>query len=71
MRIISFSTEETHWKEPRFGVLVAKGDSDTGFRLDCEKLFVESERPPNLLSWFDMVHGSKRPAKYMKRSLTM
>jgi len=54
MRIISFSTEETHWKEPRFGVLVAKGDSDTGFRLDCEKLFVRSERPPNLLSWFDM-----------------
>ena len=54
MRIISFSTEETNWQSPRFGILLAKGDSDTGFRLDCEKLFDPSSRPPDLLSWFDM-----------------
>ena len=54
MRIISFATEETDWKSPRFGILVAKGDADTGFRLDCEKLFEPSTRPPDLLSWFDM-----------------
>ena len=54
MRIICFSTEETNWSSPRFGILLAKGDSDTGFRLDCEKLFDASERPPDLLSWFDM-----------------
>lgn len=27
---------------------------DTGYRLDCEKLFGAAERPSNSLSWFDM-----------------
>jgi 2,4-diketo-3-deoxy-L-fuconate hydrolase len=54
MHIISFSTEESNWKSPRFGILLAKGNRDTGFRLDCEKLFEPSSRPPDLLSWFDM-----------------
>src|SRR5215510_8731506 len=54
MRTICFSTEETNWKSPRFGILLAKGDNDTGFRLDCEKLFDASSRPSDLLAWFDM-----------------
>jgi 2-keto-4-pentenoate hydratase/2-oxohepta-3-ene-1,7-dioic acid hydratase in catechol pathway len=54
MRIISFSNEETNYQSPRFGILLAKGDHDTGFRLDCEKLFEPSSRPSNLLAWFDM-----------------
>lgn len=54
MRIISFATEESDWKSPRVGILLAKGDADTGFRLDCEKLFDPSARPSDLLSWFDM-----------------
>ena len=54
MRIISFSTEETNWKAPRVGILLAKDNSDTGFRLDCEKLFDSSRRPSDPLSWFDM-----------------
>jgi 2-keto-4-pentenoate hydratase/2-oxohepta-3-ene-1,7-dioic acid hydratase in catechol pathway len=53
MRIISFSTEETDWKSPRPGILLAKDNSDTGFRLDCEKLFDPSSRPADRLSWFD------------------
>jgi len=54
MRIISFSTEETQWSQPRFGILLSKGNSDTGYRLDCEKLFEPPNRPSNPLSWFDM-----------------
>ena len=54
MRIISFATEDTDWGSPRFGILLSKRDSDTGFRLDCEKLFDASSRPSDLLSWFDM-----------------
>jgi 2,4-diketo-3-deoxy-L-fuconate hydrolase len=54
MRIICFATEETNWKSPRFGILLAKGDRDTGFRLDCEKLFDSSARPSDPLAWFDM-----------------
>jgi 2-keto-4-pentenoate hydratase/2-oxohepta-3-ene-1,7-dioic acid hydratase in catechol pathway len=54
MRIISFSTEETNWTSPRLGILLVKDNSDTGFRLDCEKLFDPSSRPADRLSWFDM-----------------
>lgn len=54
MQTICFSTEETNWQSPRFGMLLAKGNSDTGFRLDCEKLFDPPKRPSDLLSWFDM-----------------
>jgi 2-keto-4-pentenoate hydratase/2-oxohepta-3-ene-1,7-dioic acid hydratase in catechol pathway len=54
MRIISFSTEETQWSVPRVGILLAKGNSDSGYRLDCEKLFEAADRPEDSLSWFDM-----------------
>ena len=54
MRIISFSNEDTNYQSPRFGILLAKGDRDTGFRLDCEKLFDSSARPSDPLAWFDM-----------------
>jgi len=54
MRIISFSNEETNYQSPRFGILLAKGERDTGFRLDCEKLFDSSARPSDPLAWFDM-----------------
>ena len=54
MRIISFSNEDTNYQSPRFGILLAKDDRDTGFRLDCEKLFDSSARPSNPLAWFDM-----------------
>src|SRR4030095_710001 len=54
MRIISFSNEDTNYQSPRFGILLAKGGQDTGFRLDCEKLFDSSARPSDLLAWFDM-----------------
>ena len=54
MRIICFSNEETNYQSPRFGILLAKGGQDTGFRLDCEKLFDSSARPSDLLAWFDM-----------------
>jgi 2-keto-4-pentenoate hydratase/2-oxohepta-3-ene-1,7-dioic acid hydratase in catechol pathway len=35
-------------------MLLHDGDRDTGYRLDCERLFEPSERPTNPLSWFDM-----------------
>jgi 2-keto-4-pentenoate hydratase/2-oxohepta-3-ene-1,7-dioic acid hydratase in catechol pathway len=54
MHIISFATEESNWRTPRVGFLLHVGDRDTGYRLDCEKLFDESERPANPLAWFDM-----------------
>ena len=54
MRIISFSTEETNWKSPRPGFLLVKDNTDTGYRLDCEKLFDPSGQPADRLSWFDM-----------------
>jgi len=53
MRTICFSTEETNWSSPRFGILLAKKDHDSGFRLDCEKLFEPSELPADPLAWFD------------------
>jgi 2-keto-4-pentenoate hydratase/2-oxohepta-3-ene-1,7-dioic acid hydratase in catechol pathway len=54
MRIISFSTEESNWQSPRMGVLLHRDGRDTGYRLDCERLFGTAEQPANPLSWFDM-----------------
>ena len=54
MRIISFSTEESDWKLPRMGILLIANGHDTGYRLDCEKLFDKPDRPSNPLAWFDM-----------------
>jgi 2-keto-4-pentenoate hydratase/2-oxohepta-3-ene-1,7-dioic acid hydratase in catechol pathway len=54
MQIISFATQETKWSVPRLGMILEVGGQDTGYRLDCEKLFDEAERPSNPLAWFDM-----------------
>ena len=54
MHIISFATRETDWRIPRMGMILHVGDRDTGYRLDCEKLFEKNERPSNPLAWFDM-----------------
>jgi 2-keto-4-pentenoate hydratase/2-oxohepta-3-ene-1,7-dioic acid hydratase in catechol pathway len=54
MRIISFTTEETNWTLPRMGILLHNGERDTGYRLDCERLFDTADRPRNTLDWFDM-----------------
>src|ERR1043165_5672648 len=54
MHIISFATKESNWSTPRVGFLLHAGDRDTGYRLDCEKLFDKEERPANPLAWFDM-----------------
>ena len=54
MHIISFATRETDWRIPRMGMILHVGDRDTGYRLDCEKLFDKNERPSNPLAWFDM-----------------
>jgi 2-keto-4-pentenoate hydratase/2-oxohepta-3-ene-1,7-dioic acid hydratase in catechol pathway len=54
MQIIAFTTEETDWKLPRMGILLHAGGRDTGYRLDCERLFNSAERPANPLDWFDM-----------------
>ena len=54
MHIISFATKDSNWRTPRMGIILHVGDRDTGFRLDCEKLFDKSDRPANLLAWFDM-----------------
>ena len=54
MQIISFATEESEWKSPRMGIILTHRGQDTGYRLDCERLFDPSERPSNPLSWFDM-----------------
>ena len=54
MRIISFATKESNWQTPRLGILLHHGDQDTGYRLDCEKVFGTAEQPANPLSWFDM-----------------
>src|SRR5918996_2212221 len=54
MNIISFATEDSDWRKPRLGILLHKGDRDTGYRLDCEKIFPRDERPANPLAWFDM-----------------
>jgi len=54
VQIISFATEESEWKSPRMGIILTHRGQDTGYRLDCERLFDPSERPSNPLSWFDM-----------------
>jgi 2-keto-4-pentenoate hydratase/2-oxohepta-3-ene-1,7-dioic acid hydratase in catechol pathway len=55
MHIISFSTAESDWEKPRMGILLGKDDGhDTGYRLDCERLFEPGDRPSNPLAWFDM-----------------
>jgi len=54
MHIISFATEDSDWRLPRMGMILEVDGHDTGYRLDCEKLFDESERPANPLAWFDM-----------------
>src|ERR1044072_4439573 len=54
MHIISFATEDSNWRVPRVGFLLHAGERDTGYRLDCEKLFDKAERPANPLAWFDM-----------------
>jgi 2-keto-4-pentenoate hydratase/2-oxohepta-3-ene-1,7-dioic acid hydratase in catechol pathway len=54
MHIISFATEDTNWRLPRMGIILHAKGHDTGFRLDCEKLFEKPERPANPLAWFDM-----------------
>ena len=54
MNIISFATEESDWQTPRVGIILTHGGRDTGYRLDCERLFDRSEHPRSYLSWFDM-----------------
>jgi 2,4-diketo-3-deoxy-L-fuconate hydrolase len=54
MQIIAFTTEETNWKSPRMGIILKDGDRDHGYRLDCERLFENLDRPADPLSWFDM-----------------
>jgi 2-keto-4-pentenoate hydratase/2-oxohepta-3-ene-1,7-dioic acid hydratase in catechol pathway len=54
MHIISFATAESEWRKPRLGIILHKGDHDTGYRLDCEKIFQPADRPTNPLAWFDM-----------------
>jgi 2-keto-4-pentenoate hydratase/2-oxohepta-3-ene-1,7-dioic acid hydratase in catechol pathway len=54
MRIISFATEDSQWKTPRLGIILNTNGTDSGSRLDCEKLFAPHDRPANPLAWFDM-----------------
>jgi 2-keto-4-pentenoate hydratase/2-oxohepta-3-ene-1,7-dioic acid hydratase in catechol pathway len=54
MRIISFATAESDWKLPRLGIILSHAGRDTGYRLDCERLFDPAEHPSNPLSWFDL-----------------
>ena len=54
MQIISFSTEDSSWQAPRMGILLGVNGRDTGYRLDCEKLFDRAELPRDPIAWFDM-----------------
>ena len=36
------------------GILLVVNGDDSGYRLDCEKLFDKAERPSDPLAWFDM-----------------
>jgi 2-keto-4-pentenoate hydratase/2-oxohepta-3-ene-1,7-dioic acid hydratase in catechol pathway len=54
MQVISFATEESEWRIPRMGIILAVDGRDTRERLDCEKLFAPAERPANPLAWFDL-----------------
>lgn len=53
MHIISFATEDSNWRSPRMGFILEAGGHDTGYRLDCEKLFDKADRPADPLAWFD------------------
>jgi len=63
MHIISFATEDSHWKSPRMGIILTVNGRDSGERLDCEKLFEPAERPSNPLAWFDMDERWLRTAR--------
>ncbi len=71
MHIISFATMESNWRSPRLGIILHKGDTDTSYRLDCEKLFDPADRPSNPLDWFDLdgqwLSGSIEVAKSLVR----
>ncbi|HEV2836585.1 MAG TPA: fumarylacetoacetate hydrolase family protein [Pyrinomonadaceae bacterium] len=54
MNIISFATAETEWTIPRPGIILTHSGKDTGYRLDCNRLFDSADHPSNLLSWFDL-----------------
>ena len=54
MHIIAFATAETKWSVPRPGIILYHAGQDTGYRLDCERLFDPADRPSNYLSWLDM-----------------
>jgi 2-keto-4-pentenoate hydratase/2-oxohepta-3-ene-1,7-dioic acid hydratase in catechol pathway len=54
MNIISFATAETKWSVPRPGIILTHRGHDTGYRLDCNRLFNPADYPLNPLSWFDM-----------------
>jgi 2-keto-4-pentenoate hydratase/2-oxohepta-3-ene-1,7-dioic acid hydratase in catechol pathway len=54
MHIISFATEDSNWRSPRMGFILEVRGHDTGYRLDCEKLFDKADRPADPLAWFDM-----------------
>ena len=54
MHIIAIATEESDYCKPRMGIILHQGERDTGYRLDCEKLFEPADRPTNQLAWFDM-----------------
>ena len=53
------------------GIILHSGDRDTGYRLDCEKLFDLDDRPANPLEWFDMdgqwFEGARRVAETIVR----
>ena len=59
MHIISFSTRETGWRVPRMGMILHVQDHDTGYRLDCEKLFDKVERPSDPLAWSTSAMGQE------------
>ena len=71
MHIISFATKESHWRTPRMGIILHSGDRDTGYRLDCEKLFDRDDQPANPLEWFNMdgqwFEGARRVAETIVR----
>ena len=54
MQIIAFTTEDTNWESPRMGIILNDGYRDSGYRLDCERLFESASRPASPLSWFDL-----------------
>ena len=67
MHIISFATEESRWRAPRMGIILHDGERDTGYRLDCEKLFDADDQPSSPLQWYNMddqwFEGARRVAE--------